>query len=56
MAAPKKPDPFEQYEALPSSYHKDPRWGEVVALRRKGSHAEANGLVMAIRSSYGFEG
>ncbi len=55
---PRKPstDVFEQYEALPASYHSDPRWKEVRKLRAEGKHLEANGLVMQIRSDYGFEG
>lgn len=51
-----KTDPFEAYEQLPTSYHKDPRWKEVKELRTKGEHLRANGLVMQIRSDYGFEG
>ena len=48
-------DVFDRYEALPSSYHQDPRWAEVANLRKAGKHAEANGLVSAIRNDYGFE-
>lgn len=46
---------FEAYESLPTSYHKDPRWNEVYKLRKEGKHLEANGLVMSIRSDYGFD-
>lgn len=46
---------YEAYEALPSSYHKDPRWKEVRRLRKEGKHLKANGLVMRIRADYGFE-
>ncbi len=49
-------DVFEAYEALPSSYHKDPRWKQVHELRKKGEHLVANGLVFSIRYDYGFEG
>lgn len=49
-------DVFEQYEALPASYHSDQRWKQVRELRNQGKHLEANGLVMQIRSDYGFEG
>lgn len=52
----KKYDAFEAYERLPASYHKDPRWSEVSALRKAGKQAEANGLVSTIRNDYGFEG
>ena len=55
MTTPKKKDAFEAYEQLPSSYHKDPRWKQVQQLRKEGKHAEANGLVGAIRQDYGFE-
>jgi hypothetical protein len=51
-----KDDKFEQYEKLPSSYHKDPRWQEVKELRQKGEHLKANGIVFSIRHDYGFEG
>ena len=50
-----KNDAFERYEALPASYHSDPRWNIVRALRKEGKQMEANGLVMAIRSDFGFE-
>jgi hypothetical protein len=46
---------FEAYEALPAEYHRDPRWGEVRELRERGDHLVANGLVMRIRSDYGFD-
>lgn len=55
-AASSKKDPFDAYEQLPTSYHKDARWKEVRRLRATGEHAKANGLVMQIRSDYGFEG
>lgn len=48
-------DAFERYEALPASYHRDPRWKQVTQLRKDGKQAEANGLVGTIRSDYGFE-
>ena len=50
-----KDDAFERYEALPARYHADPRWETVRSLRKEGRHLEANGLVGAIRSEYGFE-
>ena len=50
------PDVFEAYEALPSSYHNDPRWKEVRRMRAANEHLAANGLVMAIRGDYGFDG
>lgn len=55
---PHKPavDPFDAYEALPANYHRDARWNQVQALRARGEHVQANGLVMQIRASYGFEG
>ena len=55
QAANAKNDAFERYEALPASYHSDPRWNIVRALRKEGKQMEANGLVMAIRSDFGFE-
>lgn len=55
-ATARKPDVFEAYEQLPSSYHKDPRWKEVQRLRKAGDQLRANGLVFEIRSAYGFEG
>lgn len=51
-----KPDAFEAYAALPASYHNDPRWKQVRELRAQNKHLEANGLVAAIRSDFGFEG
>ena len=51
-----KKDAFEAYEALPASYHRDPRWLEVQRLRAENKSLEANELVLAIRESYGFEG
>lgn len=48
-------DAFVRYEALPTTCHRDPRWKEVAKLRKQGEHAKANGLVMEIRSDYGFE-
>ncbi len=54
MSTRTKPDPFEAYEALPASYHKDPRWAQVRQLRKEGKHLEANGLVGQIRQDYGF--
>lgn len=56
MNSSQKDDKFEQYEKLPSSYHKDPRWQEVKELRQKGEHLKANGIVFSIRHDYGFEG
>lgn len=56
LASFQKPDVFEAYEQLPSSYHKDPRWKEVQRLRKAGDHLRANGLVGEIRAAYGFEG
>jgi hypothetical protein len=50
-----KIDAFDRYEALPASYHKDPRWKIVAQLRKENKHPEANSLVMQIRSDYGFE-
>ena len=52
----KVPDVFEQYETLPTQYYDDARWLEVRALRDAGEHLKANGLVLSIRESYGFEG
>lgn len=48
---------FEEYENLPASYHKDPRWDEVRRLRSTGESDDAlkaNGLVGEIRNDYGF--
>lgn len=51
-----KADVFEQYEQLPISYHRDPRWEVVRELRKQNKHLEANGLVFQIRNSWGFNG
>lgn len=59
MTTKNKTDPFEAYEALPVSYHKDPRWQEVKRLRAttvQDDALKANGLVLQIRRDYGFEG
>lgn len=50
-----KDDAFERHEALPKSYHTDPRWKTVPSLRKEGKHLEANGLVGTIRSDFDFE-
>lgn len=55
QAANAKDDVFERYEALPASYHSDPRWNIVRSLRKEGKHLEANGLVGTIRSDFDFE-
>jgi hypothetical protein len=63
-------DAFDRYEQLPGSYHKDPRWKQISALRRESDklmrdgntkdavnkNCEANGLVFQIRADYGFDG
>ena len=46
-------DGFEERENLGGKYWDDPRWEKVRKLRDQGKDAEANGLVMAIRSSWG---
>ena len=51
----KKPDGFEQREALGEAYWKDPRWEEVRRLRKEGKHPEANGLTFQIRDSWGVD-
>lgn len=48
-------DKFQEYEGLPKGYFKDKRWQKVRELRRENKQPEANGLVMAIRSDWGFE-
>lgn len=57
MTAPpsKKPDGFEQREALGNAYWDDPRWAEVRRLRQEGKQSEANGLTFTIRESWGVE-
>lgn len=52
----KKEDGFEQRERVAKlGYWDDPRWKEVEKLRRKKEHAKANGLVFAIRDSWGVD-
>ncbi len=52
---PKKENGFEKREKLGAVYWTDKRWEEVIKLRNKGKNLEANGLVMAIRMSWGLE-
>lgn len=51
----KRPNGFEQREALGPAYGKDPRWKKVDKLREEGKDAEANGLVFQIRESWGVD-
>jgi hypothetical protein len=44
---------FKKRELLSDQYWKDPLWKEVRALRDKGRHSEANGLVCRIRAKWG---
>ena len=55
-AVKEKREAFEEYEKLPASYHTDPRWKEVVKLRKEKKFLEANDLVFTIRGDYGFGG
>ncbi len=50
----KKKNGFEQREEVAKlGYWDDPRWKKVSKLRREDKMSEANGLVMAIRDSWG---
>lgn len=51
----RKLDGFEQREMVGKNYWKDPRWKEVNKLRDQNKHAEANGLVLQIRSDWGVD-
>jgi hypothetical protein len=46
-------DGFEARERLGSSYWRDKRWKKVKRLQKEGKILEANGLVLAIRESWG---
>lgn len=46
---------FEERERVGKKYWDDPRWKEVIKLRKEGKDLEANDLVMTIRYAWGVE-
>jgi len=49
----KKECGVEKREALGEAYWKDKRWERVKKLRNRRQNVKANGLVLAIRESWG---